>query len=258
MSASRRAKPRRRLTGQGNVCHLVAAFSVVAAGKKASSVTGEPGLWCEISADNFERRPALFLDRDGVIVEDTRYLGRADNVRLLEDASAAIARCNRLGIPVVLVSNQSGIARQFYDWEGFHAVQAALAAALAKAGAHLDAVFACAYHRDGHAPYNVADHPWRKPNPGMIVAAGERMKLDLARSWIVGDRASDIAAGRLAQLAGGILLSANADDPERAAAMGLSAEGFAVDIAASLEAAVSLLLSRGRLSPRQREGTDVS
>jgi D-glycero-D-manno-heptose 1,7-bisphosphate phosphatase len=202
------------------------------------------GLWCEVSSGDFAHRQALFIDRDGVIVEDAHYLGRADDMRILAGAADAIARCNRLGIPVVLVSNQSGIARRFYDWDGFRAVQAALAAALESVGAHLDGVFACAYHGDGSAPLNVADHPWRKPNPGMIAAAGERMKLDLAHSWIVGDRASDLAAGRAAHLEGGILLAPREDGPERKAAIELKVEGFVVEISASLEDAVSLLLAR--------------
>jgi D-glycero-D-manno-heptose 1,7-bisphosphate phosphatase len=208
----------------------------------------EEGLWCEITARDVAHRPALFLDRDGVLVEDTHYLGCAADVRMLEGASAAVARCNRAGIPVVLVTNQSGIARRLYDWQGFHAVQAALSRVLAKAGAHLDATLACAHHADGSAPFNIVDHPWRKPSPGMILAAGSRMKLDLAYSWIVGDRAADIATGRAAHLAGGILLSPHADAPDRQAARGLEATDFIVEISASLEAAVSLLLAQGRLT----------
>jgi len=208
------------------------------------------GIWYQIVVGDFTRRAALFLDRDGVIVEDTRYLGKPENVRLLPGAADAIARCNRLGIPIVLVSNQSGIARRYYDWEGFHAVQGTLAAALQKAGARLDAVFACAYHADGSAPLNVGDHPWRKPNPGMILAAGEHMKLDLGRSWIVGDHVPDIAAGRAARLQGGILLSTAKDDPQRDAAARLETDGFLVKSADSLADAVSLLLARGGLAAR--------
>lgn len=208
---------------------------------------GDRGIWCEISATDFANRPALFLDRDGVIVEDTRYLGRPENVRMLSGASDAIARCNRLGIPVVLVSNQSGIARRYYDWQGFRAVQAALAGALLKSGARLDAVLACAHHRDGTAPLNVADHPWRKPNPGMLLAAGARMQLDLARSWIIGDRASDLAAARAARLAGGIILSPH--DDEGKAATHLQTGTFMVGVCASLAEAVSHLLERGYLNP---------
>jgi D-glycero-D-manno-heptose 1,7-bisphosphate phosphatase len=205
------------------------------------------GLWYEVFTGHFTGRPALFLDRDGVIVEDTQYLGRAQDVRMLAGACAAIARCNELGIPVIVVSNQSGIARGLYDWRGFAAVQAAIASALAQADARLDAVFACAHHADGNAPLNVADHPWRKPNPGMIVAAAERMKLDLAHSWIAGDRASDLAAGKAAGLAGGIFISPRADDAERSAAMRLRSPEFAVDVASSLADAVALLLARGGL-----------
>jgi D-glycero-D-manno-heptose 1,7-bisphosphate phosphatase len=206
------------------------------------------GIWCEISSGNFAARPALFLDRDGVLVEDTHYLGRPEDIRMLPGAAEAIAQCNRLGIPVVLVSNQSGIARGFYDWEGFRAVQAALGAMLAQAGGHLDTVLACAHHPDGRAPLNVADHPWRKPNPGMILAAGQRMKLDLSRSWIVGDRAIDLNAGQAARLRGGILVSASGRDPPRGCGVeALDADGFIVEMADSLSDAVAALLSRRHL-----------
>jgi D-glycero-D-manno-heptose 1,7-bisphosphate phosphatase len=219
--------------------------------------SGASGLWHEVlagevSARNFAGRPALFLDRDGVIVDDTHYLGRAEDVRMIAGAADAIARCNGLGTPVVLVTNQSGIARGRYDWAAFAAVQAALTAALARAGARLDAVFACAHHADGRPPLNIADHPWRKPNPGMIVAAGERMKLDLAHSWIIGDQVSDVAAGRAAGLAGAILVSPHDDNPEWSAAIGLKRDRFAVDIAASLADAVSLLLAQEQFGLQAR------
>ena len=126
----------------------------------------DAGLWCQIGPAAGAGRPALFLDRDGVIVADTHFVGRAEDLRMIEGAASAIARCNALKIPVVVVTNQSGIARGYYDWDGFRAVQAGLSTALAAAGAHLDAVLACAYHAEGFAPLRVANHPWRKPNPG--------------------------------------------------------------------------------------------
>ena len=208
----------------------------------------DPGLWCDTGGADWAFGAALFLDRDGVIVADTGYLGRAEDVRLLDGAAAAIARCNALGMPVIVVTNQSGIARGYYDWSGFRAVQAALVAALAGAGAHLDAVLACAYHADGKGPLRVAAHPWRKPKPGMILAAAERMNLDLSRSWIVGDKAEDLAAGAAAGLAGGTLLAADESArhrlscPERA--------DFAVTSAASLSNAVAVLIETGRLTCR--------
>ena len=126
-------------------------------------------------------------------------------------------------------------------------MQAALSSGLATGGAHLDASFACAHHADGRAPFNVANHPWRKPSPGMILAAGYLMNLDLAHSWIVGDRASDIATGRAARLAGGILIAPRHDDPERQRASVLAAPDFLVDLSTSLDAAVARLLAERRL-----------
>lgn len=208
----------------------------------------DPGLWCETGDADWAFAAALFLDRDGVIVADTGYLGRAEDVRLLDGAAEAIARCNALGLPVVVVTNQSGIARGYYDWSGFRAVQAALAAALAGAGAHLDAVLACAYHADGKEPLRIAAHPWRKPKPGMILAAAKRMNLDLSRSWIVGDKAEDIATGAAAALAGGTLLAA--DDRARQQLSSLERTGFAATTAASLADAAAALIETGRFVGR--------
>jgi D-glycero-D-manno-heptose 1,7-bisphosphate phosphatase len=208
----------------------------------------DAGLWCEINPAELIGRAALFLDRDGIIVVDTHYLCRVEDMRVIDGAAAAIARCNAHGVPVVVVTNQAGIGRGYYVWAEFHAVQAALSAALKAAGAHLDGVLACAYHGDGRGPLRVAGHPWRKPNPGMIVEAASRMKLDLARSWMVGDRAHDLAAGAAAGLAGGTLLAA--DDPERQAASRLAGPRFVVETAANLADAVAAMLGRGQFGDR--------
>src|SRR5580700_1251058 len=96
----------------------------------------DPGLWCAIERATVRNRAALFLDRDGVVVADTRYLGRPQDLRMMEGAASAIARCNALNIPVVLVTNQSGISRGYYDWDGFRAVQAALSAEFEAFGDH--------------------------------------------------------------------------------------------------------------------------
>ncbi len=206
------------------------------------------GLWCEFGKADVVLRPALFLDRDGVIVVDTNYLGRAEDVRMIDGVAAAIARCNAAQIPVVLVTNQAGIGRGFYDWDGFCAVQAAMSAALSADGAHLDGVLACAYHADGLGALCVADHAWRKPNPGMLLAAGKGMNLDLSRSWIVGDKAHDLAAGAAAGLAGGTLVSVDAR--ERQHASRLAGTRFLVELAASPADALAGLMENGRLVQR--------
>jgi D-glycero-D-manno-heptose 1,7-bisphosphate phosphatase len=202
----------------------------------------DPGLWCEINPAPPDGRGALFLDRDGVIVADTHYLHRVGEVRMIAGAAVAIARCNALGIRVVVVTNQAGIGRGYYGWDDFHAVQGALTAELRSADAHLDAVLACAYHAEGREPLRLANHPWRKPNPGMILEAASRMNINMARSWIVGDLAHDLAAGRAGWLPGGTLLSA--DPKERQAAFQLDDGGFIVEIAANLADAVGVLIDR--------------
>ena len=198
------------------------------------------GLWCEIIGCDYAGRPAIFLDRDGVIVEEVNYLGRAEDMLMLPGAAQAIGRCNRLGIPVVLVSNQSGVGRGYYGWSAFQAVQAALSAALATEGARVDAVLACAYHAEARDGYRIANHEWRKPNPGMILAAAERMKLDLANSWIVGDRSSDLAAGWAAKLGGGVLVTTGNGTRERTDALALASERYIVKLSATLEDAVGV------------------
>ena len=220
---------------------LLSSKSVAPSGSgfpRAMILADETGLWCEIAGTDCAGRPAIFLDRDGVIVEDVDYLARPRDLRIIAGAAEAVARCNRLSIPVVVVSNQSGVGRGFYGWSDFVAVQAALAAALGQVGAHFDAVLACAYHADALGEYRVADHPWRKPNPGMLREAGKRMYLDLPNSWIIGDRASDLAAGQAASLRGGVLVATGYGQREREAALELGDLRFAVKIASNLADAI--------------------
>lgn len=204
----------------------------------------EAGLWCEIYTPGLDGRPALFLDRDGVVVQDTHYLGRPEEVCVIEGAAFAIARCNALGIPIVIVTNQSGIGRGYYDWDDFRAVQAAVCSALSSAGAKFDAVMACAYHADALEGFRIASHPWRKPNPGMILEAGSLMKLDLSRSWIVGDRVDDLAAAYSAGLRGGILIANGQHEQLEQRAFG---NKFKMHTALNLAAAVAALVEDNRL-----------
>lgn len=157
---------------------------------------GDPGIWIEINGDvtRFARRPALYLDRDGVINEDSHYPGRPEHIRILESIIVPIRRANAEGWPVIVVTNQSGIARGLFSWADFNDVTAFISAELAVRGARLDLVLACAYHGDGRPPFDVADHPMRKPNPGMFLKAAEIAGCNLERSIVVGDRASDFKA----------------------------------------------------------------
>ncbi len=200
------------------------------------------GCWAWAGPARFDGRPALFLDRDGVIVEETNYLGDPKDVAMIPAAAATIAAFNRAGVPVVVVTNQSGVARGYFSWADFEAVQAEIAGQLAGHGAHVDAVFACAFHEKGEGRLAVADHPWRKPAPGMLLEAQARLGVELARSFIVGDKAGDLGAGRAAGLAGGLhVATGHGGADERAEALALQAPGFEVMLGDDIGAARDLL-----------------
>src|SRR5262249_24073541 len=165
------------------------------------------GLWADIRCDRpAHPAPILFVDRDGVLIEDRGYVGSAADTHLYPDAADAVAAARALGYRVAIVTNQSGIGRGFYDWSGFAAVQAVIDAALGRAGTAVDAVFACAYHDEGKGVYAVTEHPWRKPRAGMILEGLIRLNGVAARSVVVGDKASDIAAARAAGLGQAVLV----------------------------------------------------
>jgi D-glycero-D-manno-heptose 1,7-bisphosphate phosphatase len=194
------------------------------------------GLWAEARTRALSGRGALFLDRDGVIVEERHYLHRVADVALTPGAAGVIAAANADGIPVVVITNQAGVGRGIYTWRDFAAVQDRMNDLLAESGAWVDAVYACAFHEAGRDAFAVASHPWRKPNPGMLQAAAADLDVALERSWVVGDRASDLMAGRSAGLAGGTLVATGygAGPDERAGADRLASEGFLVDLALNL------------------------
>jgi D-glycero-D-manno-heptose 1,7-bisphosphate phosphatase len=172
----------------------------------------EPGLWVErVGRTVFPAgMPALFLDRDGTINVDTGYPDDPAEMVLRADIAAAIAAANRAGIPVIIVTNQSGIARGYYGWGDFAAVNGRVLELLGGEGAFVDMVLACAYHEAGSGPLAVADHPMRKPNPGMLLEAAKRLGLDLRRSLIVGDKKADMEAGQRAGLSQGWLVDGQA------------------------------------------------
>lgn len=200
------------------------------------------GIWVERAGPGPRGGPALFLDRDGVLVEEVGYLRRPSNLRLLPGVEELLLAARNEGWGIVLVTNQSGIARGYYGWEAFAAVQAALHEQLRRLGVRLDLTLACPFHEEGLGPYRIANHPCRKPNPGMLLKAAKELSLDLARSWILGDQASDIAAGRAAGLAVGVhLASGHGSEPGvRQAALALAKPGYAVKAARDLHEALTL------------------
>lgn len=165
----------------------------------------DPGIYRSYQPHTGKRRPAVFLDRDGVIVEETGYLHRPADLKLIVGAVEAIALLKRSDWCVVVVTNQAGVGRGYYGWPEFQAVQEAIEVQLAAAGATLDGVWACGYHPEGLGDLR-HDHPYRKPGPGMLLDAAALLEIDLQASWMIGDKLVDIQAGLNASVGGAILV----------------------------------------------------
>jgi D-glycero-D-manno-heptose 1,7-bisphosphate phosphatase len=157
-------------------------------------------------------RPAVFFDRDGVLNQDFGYTHLRNDLVWLEGAREAIAMVNNCGWHAFVVTNQSGIARGHYTQADMEAFHYEMQRQLNEVGAYIDQFFWCPYHRDGVIPaYVHADHPERKPNPGMILRAIKEWNVDANSSFLVGDQPSDILAAQRAgivalQYQGGSLL----------------------------------------------------
>ena len=206
---------------------------------------GEDGVWMQFlnPAQGFGLRPTLFLDRDGVILIETHYLHTVEKTQLIAGALDTIRQANSLGLPVVVVTNQSGIGRGIYGWADFSAVQEKMLNELTEGDAYVNAVMACPFHPEAQPPWNVADHPDRKPNPGMLLRAERILPVDLSLSWIIGDHASDIEAGKLAGLEGGMhVWSGHGSHPgQRANALCCASDTFKVVESDSIAGAVKKL-----------------
>ncbi|HTZ09890.1 MAG TPA: HAD family hydrolase [Acidimicrobiales bacterium] len=140
-------------------------------------------------------RPGVLLDRDGTIIVDHGYVGSVDRVDLIPGAAEAIALFNRAGIPVAVITNQSGVARGLYGPDDVRAVHSFLDGQLAHYGARVDRYFFCPYHPEGTVDRYARVSPDRKPGPGMAQQAAEALHLDLPASWMVGDRPEDVGVG---------------------------------------------------------------
>lgn len=148
-------------------------------------------------------RPALFLDRDGVLNEDRGYVSRWEDFRWIPGAKEVVAAFNRAGWLVIVVTNQSGVGRGFYTEEAMHALHARMREELAEAGGRIDAFYYAPQHP--LAPleaYRHPDPPDRKPNPGMILRALDEWPIDKAASVMVGDKPSDLEAALRAGIRG--------------------------------------------------------
>lgn len=142
---------------------------------------------------------AVFLDRDGVIVEEVDYLRRPSQLKLIPGAAEAITRLHKAGFKTIVVSNQSGIARGYFTRGDLRRIHAKLRAELKKKGARVDAIYFCPHHPEAGERV-VCD--CRKPKIGMLLEAKKRFKIDLKKSFLVGDSSADMGAARSAGVFG--------------------------------------------------------
>jgi len=141
---------------------------------------------------------AIFLDRDNTLIEDPGYINEPDQVKLLEGVPETLIELRSLGYKLVVVTNQSAVARGIVTEEVLAQIHKRLEQLLEEKKAFLDRIYYCPYHPDGVIPKYRRNSDNRKPNPGMLLAAGKDMDIDLRESWIVGNSSSDIEAGALA------------------------------------------------------------
>jgi D-glycero-D-manno-heptose 1,7-bisphosphate phosphatase len=180
-------------------------------------------------------RPALILDRDGVLVEERHHLSRPEDVRLAVGAADLIRAVRDLGLPVCVVTNQSGIDRKLFTWADFEAVSTRIDEELAAQGGSIDVTIACPFHPEFTAGYGEDHAYWRKPGPGMLHLLAARFGVDLNKSIFVGDNVSDAEAGQAAGLSRHVhVLTGHGRSYEDSVRRRISGAGFSTRVARDL------------------------
>jgi D,D-heptose 1,7-bisphosphate phosphatase len=143
-------------------------------------------------------RKAVFIDKDGTLITDVPYNADPDLIRLEPGAAAALQLLHEHGYALVVVSNQSGIARGYFKDQAMQAVKDRITSLLDRHGVQLDGFFYCPHHPQGSVKEYAIDCGCRKPKPGMILQAAGLLNIDLRQSWMIGDILHDVEAGNRA------------------------------------------------------------
>lgn len=160
-------------------------------------------------------KKAVFLDRDGTINQEVGYISRPEQVRLLPGAAGAIADLRQAGFAVVVISNQSGLARGYFTEDDLAAVQAEVERQLLAHGAPLDGFYYCPHLPEGAVEHLAVVCDCRKPATGLVRRAANDLGLSLRGSYMVGDRLRDVACGRAGGLTSILVQSGHQDWPPR-------------------------------------------
>ncbi|MEM9738968.1 MAG: HAD family hydrolase [Pseudomonadota bacterium] len=154
-------------------------------------------------------RPALFLDRDGVLNVDRGYVSRVEDLEWIDGAMDCVARFNQRGWYVFVVTNQTGIARGLYSESDMETVHRHLLSAFIQNGAQIDRIYFCADHPEGCVPQYTRETINRKPGPGMLLRAMADFPVRRESSFLIGDKPKDIAAAHAAGVGGFLFQGGN-------------------------------------------------
>lgn len=187
-------------------------------------------------------KTAVFLDRDGTIIEEVGYLDNIEQLKLIPGAARAIGLLNKAGIPAIMLTNQSGIARGYFSESLVEQLHQRLNELLEAESAHLDAIYYCPHHpTEGDPPYRRTCN-CRKPNPGMVEQATRDLQLGKRHLFVVGDKLTDIELARKAGAEGILVLTGYGEkERKRLAEAGKTQPAY---IAADLLQAIQWLISR--------------
>jgi D-glycero-D-manno-heptose 1,7-bisphosphate phosphatase len=194
------------------------------------------------------RRPAVFVDRDGTLNREVHYLRRVTDLRVLPGTATAVRALTAAGFAVVVVTNQSGVARGLIAPAALTAIHDALTRRLAARGAHLAGIYSCPHHPEVGRPPLRRRCRCRKPGIGLVTRATRDLDLDLARSYVVGDSSVDLGLARAAHLPAVLVRTGYG----RHTAATLDPRTAVAHVAANFRAAADWIIDDARSRPRRR------